>query len=839
MKCTNCGQELMDDSVFCSNCGTKVQAEAQNNVSAPEVVEQQATEAVAQETVAQQATETVAQETVAQQATETVAQETVAQQAAETVAQEAVAQQAAETVAQEAVAQQVAEAVAQEAVAQQVAEAVAQETVVQQVASPQGGMQAGAQMTGAQPAPQQGMAQNGAPVWNGTPVVEKEKKKPSKMIFAIIGGAAVVFILAVVCAVFIFSQIFSQGGDRYAVYIKGDKIMYTDDVTKDDDAMEICEVRADSSDYWYYYAVQLTEDNKYVYFYDKVDSSGTGRLCRIERKKISSNTDKNEKNIEEISSNVMSFSVLEDSDQVIFRKENGRLVFLDGKKEIDVDSNVTSFYVDTEHNTILYSKDQDEMELCVYNIKSGESEEIDSEISYINYMCDSEFILYSKDESEYGDATLYVANGKGEVKEIAEDAFFESYDAQSKRIYYSQKEDNSVSLYSYVNDTYAESDASLTIPDAKNYMSPATEKDAMSESDYNYYVVEYPEYKYNYYNWLNYDSSIGMHYTYKYTQDEFGEYQSQLYYYDNETNQWYRFDQTAYNADYDAYYQAEDRIELREDLKEETYEWTSYNLYCYEKDGDSVLVAENVDRYSTTVDAENQIAIYERSDISEVEKVSIDEIYGTYSVRERIEESMDIEGECYYRVAAGEESELDVEGAFRGIEVSDDGKNAVISSDYTENGSILTLFEVKNDQLEKKEEIADSAQAACWVDNKFYYYKDVDDNYSGDLCYYQNGKNEKIIKNIYVGMVKLYSGDQYLCMSDYSYGGADLKVYDSKGESEKIASSVSNYTYIEKDCILYIKDSDLYAYTGKDESLKLDRNITTYFCKPAEGTDIY
>ncbi|MBO5259914.1 MAG: hypothetical protein J6B26_05985, partial [Agathobacter sp.] len=804
---------------------------------AQETVAQQATETVAQETVAQQATETVAQETVAQQAAETVAQEAVAQQVAEAVAQEAVAQQVAEAVAQETVVQQVAEAVAQEAVAQQVAEAVGQEEVAQQVA--EAVAQEAVAQQGTQAAPQPGMAQNGTPVWNGAPVVEKEKKKPSKLIFAIIGGAAVIFLLAVVCAVFIFSQIFSQGSDRYAVYIKGDKIMYTNDVTKDKEAMEICEVRADSSDYWYYYAVQLTEDNKYVYFYDKVDSSGTGRLCRIETKKISSNTDKNEKNIEEISSNVISYSVLEDSDQVIFRKENGRLVFLDGKKEIDVDSNVTSFYVDTEHNTILYSKDQDEMELCVYNIKSGESEEIDSEISYINYMSDSDFILYSKDESEDGDGTLYVANGKGEIKEIAEDAFFEAFDAETGNIYYLQKEENSVSLYSYVNDTYAEGDASLTQPETKNYLSGATEQDAMSEYDYNYYVVEHPEYKDNYYNWLSYDSNVGLYYTYKYSENDLGEYQSELFFYDSTLQQWYRYDQAAFTKDYEAYEDAADRIELRAELKEENYEWTSYNLYCYEKGGDSVLVAENIDRYSTTVDAKSQIAIYERMDISEVEKVSIDEIYGTYSVRERIEESMDNEGEWYYRVAAGEENELDVEGAFGEIDISDNCKNVVISSDYTESGSILTLFEVKNNQLEKKEEISDSAQAACWVDNKFYYYKDVDDNYNGDLCYYQNGKNEKLIKNIYVGMVKLYSGDQYLCMSDYSYGGADLKVYDSKGESEKIASSVSNYTYIEKDCILYIKDSDLYAYIGKDESLKLERNITTYFCKSAEGTDIY
>lgn len=774
MKCKNCGQELMEDALFCVNCGTKIEAEAEENVQNDSAQTEAEAESAAQTTVVEQSVEQPAEQPV-EQSVEQSMEQPVEQQLAQSV--------------------------------QQLVEQTVEQPVEQQ---------------------------------------PEQQKKSANIVLAILGVAALALVALIVLVVVKLTDVLGQGTEKYAVYVKDDKIMYTEDVTKDKEAMEICEVRHDSEDgYWYYQAAKLTDDNKYVYFYDKLSSDGIGRLCRIERDKISKKPEKNEKNMEEISSNVADYTILENSKQVVYRKENGRLVFFDDKKEKDIDSDVSAYYVDQKHKTVLYNKYKDGTEeLYVYHLESDSSEKIDSGITNTNYMYDSEFMLYTKAETEDGDGTLYVAKAKGEPEKIAKKVIVEGYDSETKTVYYLQKEEKSEPLYSYVNDVYADSDAGLAEPNAKDYLTEATETDAMSEEEYNYYVVEYPEDKDDFYNWLGYDYELEMYYNYKYTENELGEIQDEIYYYDDTLKKWYRFDRSTYDKDWEVYEGAKDRIELREDLKEENYESTSYKLCRYEAGKEATVLAEDVDLTSLCVNADNQVVFYEKNDPSQVEKVSIDAIYSVYDVWEILEGSEDNEdknGTYFYRIGSEEEQELKFDGSIGNVAVSDNGKKLVIASDYTENGSVLTVFEKKNGLFEKVEELADNAQAGCWLDEKYYYYKDIDsgDNV-GDLCCYRNGKNEKVIKNIYVGGVRIFSDENCLCLSDYNYeDGGDLKLYDSKGEGIKIGSSITSSSYIEEDCILYIKDSDLYVYTGKEESRKIDRNVLNYVCKEEYGTAIY
>ena len=605
MKCKNCGQELMEDALFCVNCGTKIEAETEENVQNDSAQTEAEAESAVQTTVVEQSVEQPAVQPVEQP---------VQQQLAQSV--------------------------------QQLVEQQAEQSVEQPV----------------------------------------QQKKSANIVFAILGVAALALVALIILVAVKLTDALGQGNEKYAVYVKDDKIMYTEDVTKDKEAMEICEVRYDSgkSD-WYYQVVQLTDDNQYVYFYDKLSSGGVGRLCRIERNKISKKVEKNEKSMEEISSNVVDYTVLENAKQVIFQKESGRLVFLDDKKEKDIDGDVSSFYVDLKHETVLYNKYKDGVEeLYVYDLKSDNSEKIDSNISNAYSMYDSEFMLYMKEETEDGDGTLYIADAKGEPEKIAKNVIVEGYDSETKTVYYLQKEEKSEPLYSYVNDIYADSDAGLKEPEVKDYLTEATETDAMSEEDFNYYVIEYPEEKEDFYDWLSYDYDLEMYYNYKYTKNELGETQNELYYYDDTLKKWYRFDRSTYDKDWEVYEGAEDRIELREDLKEENYESTSYKLCRYEAGKEATVLAEDIDLTSLCVNAECQVVFYEKNDPSQVEKISIDAIYSVYDVWEMLEDAADNDdknGAYYYRIGSEEEQELKFDGNIGNVAVSDNGKKLVFASD--------------------------------------------------------------------------------------------------------------------------------------------------------------
>ena len=652
----------------------------------------------------------------------------------------------------------------------------------------------------------------------------------------VIGIVAIVLVIAIILLVSKLIGGSSNANDKQLVYIKGSSIYYTDNMDKDKDPIRIC--RVDGDGYWN--ELQLTTDGKYLYYYSETDGMGSGTLCRAELAKLSDNEDRNEKYIVEISSKVEGYTILEDSNVVVFRKENGKLLIFDGKDEIDIAKNTESYSVSLDQKLIFYTKYNDstgETAYYYYNIAEDEEEKLtDAMYGYARWDVASDFIVYQSDEADEG-TDLYVANASGENEKIDSEVYDVcDRDSESKSLYYLVERTENKNVYDYVSDPYAKEDADLVKPDIKDYLSEVTEQQAMSEYDYEYYCIDWPEDKRYFYEWLDYDSELELYYYEKYQEDDYGNSDWIDCYYSEVLNQWYMLDEEGYWDAYDKYAAAEDRIELREALQNEKIEITMYDLYFWKDGKEPVLIAEGVMRDSVWANAKNQLTIYEKE--SEVSiNVSIDEIYSASDVSWQIEEAMwssDTDRERVYYCTVGEkETSLDVEAEISGMDISPNGKSVVLEM-YEAGERTLNQYSLTGKALEFETEIAEDALGGSWVDDVYYYYKDVDSQYYGSLYQYSNGKSEKIMSNVYTA-VTLYDDGNYVAIKDQSYDESDIRVYRRNGDEIKL-NSISNFMYISEDRIVYIKNDSLYVYRGKDEDRRIERNVEQFQCMGENGT---
>lgn len=215
----------------------------------------------------------------------------------------------------------------------------------------------------------------------------------------------------------------------------------------------------------------------------------------------------------------------------------------------------------------------------------------------------------------------------------------------------------------------------------------------------------------------------------------------------------------------------------------------------------------------------------------------------TYQIGNLYSEASEKASSYYY--ISGEEKELDSDQQITTMRVSEDGKTVIFGmSDSSSEDSdsyqySYVAYTIDGGELKDAKDVADNVSGGTWVEDTFYYYSDVIDE-AGDLCTYKDGKSEKILKNIYPSEVRIYKDGHYAAYKDYEYSeGGSLTVFDKSGEDKKVSSDVTGYTYINADRIVYMKDVDLYVYTGKDEDRRISRNVDNYECKSASYESIY
>ena len=635
------------------------------------------------------------------------------------------------------------------------------------------------------------------------PEMETDKKKKTRT--RLIGVAAVAVVVAAVgFGGFKVWNAMNPQLDKQMIYAKDGRLYFTPNVSKEKDPVEIYNAHDNETSF----EIKYTKNQKYAFFL--TDSEDEQRLYRVNTQKLTSNESKNDKYIEEIDSGVTEFSVL-GSDRILYRRysNSGReLNFYDGKDTKEIDSDVEDQY--HSGNVVYYLRCEGHdynYELYYYNLKTGKHGDIDECIEVADY--NENEILYSVSDGDTCD--IYKAKPGSEGTKIVSDVASDwTGNLDAGVISYKREITESKSYYDFVNDPYAAEDANATEPQMDDYLTEVDPEDVLDSYAYNNYLDDR---SYFYSNDTSMDS-ITINDTSYYSC-----YSNSNVYYNYDNDDFYLYDEDAYSEAYDDYYAAGNRDDLRDALKDLTFDSTSYDLYLYTSKGGEKKIAESI--LPIDSDPVNQIFLYRKAqDLGDEKVCSIDDLYDASDVENYIYNS-DNDSSVYVNINGKEQ---DMKMTSVSMNCSEDGKTVMVVDQSDEDSNELIAYKKKGDSLEKIGTVEKDYTTGSWYGNDYYYF---DDNH--DFYIYSNGKSKKIAKDVKVAELE-DDGNFMVFDVDSSYESSDLKVLKGDEQIGKIRD-VGYYgaTYVDKNCIVYItNDGDLNVYDGED-SRKIDRDVYRYW----------
>ena len=635
------------------------------------------------------------------------------------------------------------------------------------------------------------------------PEMETDKKKKTRT--RLIGVAAVAVVVAAVgFGGFKVWNAMNPQLDKQMIYAKDGRLYFTPNVSKEKDPVEIYNAHDNETSY----EIKYTKNQKYAFFL--TDSEDEQRLYRVNTQKLTSNESKNDKYIEEIDSGVTDFSVL-GSDRILYYRDSnsGReLNFYDGKDTKEIDSKVKAQC--HSGNVVYYLRDEgddDNYELYYYNLKTGKHGDMDECNKIAD--CNENEILYSVSDGDTCD--IYKAKPGSEGTKIVSDVASDwTGNLDAGVISYKREIKESKSYYDFVNDPYAAEDANATEPQMDDYLTEVDPEDVLDSYAYNDYLDDR---SYFYSNDTSMDS-ITINDTSYYSC-----YSNSNVYYNYDNDDFYLCDEDAYSEAYDDYYAAGNRDDLRDALKDLTFDSTSYDLYLYTSKGGEKKIAESI--LPIDSDPVNQIFLYRKAqDLGDEKVCSIDDLYDASDVENYIYNS-DNDSSVYVNINGKEQ---DMKMTSVSMNCSEDGKTVMVVDQSGENSNELIAYKKKGGSLEKIGTVEKDYTTGSWYGNDYYYFDDNHDFYT-----YSNGKSKKIAKDVKVAELE-DDGNFMVFDVDSSYESSDLKVLKGDEQIGKIRD-VDNYrvTYVDKNCIVYItNDGDLNVYDGED-SRKIDRDVSSYW----------
>lgn len=701
---------------------------------------------------------------------------------------------------------------------------------------------------------------NVPPVTPVQPEFVPPKKKPDmKKIIAAVAAVAVLLILVIGVR-----ALLSGGGskDNAYVYLENGRYELLTNIKKG----ESIEIASSKSENVMDSLLAFSPDGKYIYYYTKYDEySETGSLCRAEYGKLKNNSSKNDKYIEVIATNVqLGFQFLSDN-SVLYENGDYTLYHYDGKETTQIAKNVNNYYADDKGRVAYVTGDYSEG-YTLYGVSLGDIDNKVKLASNFSYLCNAEDldnILYIKEEDDYSD-TLYSVGFEKDSEKLGENVFVLT--SGGERTYFAAYNGTELNLYDFVVDDYAAEDAGITEPDMEDFVVPSYSYDMvtgrnLSESSYDelytsctrslYWYGESTWWSYSmedaqYQNWGSNTDAIWSA-TEKFLEkfadsaDENGyilvtdEVKSALKAINQaaggEDWEWLwlcftrrqsgnTYDYDAYDEAYYNYYNAKDRIEMREVLQDRENAFHASTLYCFEN-GKLTAVDENVLNYNTYSGG----IVFNKPELV-TKTVRLEDVSSIYDVMELF--YIDYEAENYILPLSGTTvGQMSAGAADTLYEAGENGYFNLYFTDkavyMSEESGALSEAPVSGGVVGDFSIITDDAEILNVDDSTLYYasgvYVNNDCSYC-DLYSYTNGKSTRLARDIMLDTISLYEDGVLMVYTGYrNYYGYELTMIASDGTAKIIGDNVTQYVRVDKSTLLYISDGDLYSYNGKEKKM--------------------
>ncbi|MCM1083494.1 MAG: zinc ribbon domain-containing protein [Clostridium sp.] len=640
-----------------------------------------------------------------------------------------------------------------------------------------------------------------------------KKKFPKKaVIFGGIGVAAVAAII-VVAALFL-GKANKKTESNYALYLKDSEIFFSG-LKKDNEPQQLTSKLIDLDDaYSDYFDIDneffadegedigsytyISEDDKYIFFPDKIDVYGGFNIYYKE-------TTAPESEAVKIDSDILSYTVNNSATIVTYLKgDEGNLYqYKIGEAAKDkLASNVKNYTVSSDGQKIVYINSENSIYL---KRADQDKEKLASDISSLEYVNkDFTIVYYIKDGS------LYKQTSGDEKVKLASDVYdvLKIYD--SGEIYYLTKSSETNALMNYVTDDMADADASFTEPvDPGNFVTPPMpyRKDYATDEEYD---AAYAAYE------AEYNAALEQ-------------YSSAL---------------TEYEAAQETYAAKAARDELREALKAETLKYDNYSLCYYNGKEETVITDAYVYGSGSsdyTVAADAPVIVYKAYSKSEPKTVKLselDDIYDIYDVKAMVEKALYSSSELYVAVKSTatvieQEKEADnfiINAPGTDIYYLDDIHYASSSRYSTSGNGTLYHISIANG-VAKKPELYDSdvtTDSYNFIsDSQVAYFKD-----------YKNGKGDFYINKNEIDYdvndynIRFYANHNkmFYITDSNSKGYGTLKVYQNN-ESITVADDIYDCSIKPDGRVLYLYDYSLKYHTGElhewnnGETRKIDDDV--------------
>jgi len=567
----------------------------------------------------------------------------------------------------------------------------------------------------------------------------------------LIPGVAVIAVVVVVAI--LLSLLFTGGGGHnYVLYLKDEEIVYTSasdiepftvtsklfsDIDVDDDVDDVAESLG--------YYTKLTEDGKLIFYLDKLDDDG-GTLYYRE-------VNDPEAEPVRLDSGVRGYAISPSGDKIFYIKpDTDSLYFHNLEEKTKIASDVNDLQISDDFESLVYltevdSEDDTYLEdvylVKIANIGDDDAKEkIDSDVSNLRYVSeDFSTFYYEKEECIY----------KKQVGKDREKLVSDVYSAtvyESGEMYFTRKDESESDSDDYDSDydSYDDSESS--------YGTPLIDfvEDDLAAADAKIVRPADPDYS----NCQTYEQMEAVY--------------------------------AKYEQALQAFYEKEERDELRSSLKSQKIYQSFSSLYYFDGKNEKLLTDSMLESEDTCYDT--PVKIFTTCDMKALPKIKLSEVSDTDDVRSKVEDS--IEDNSKFSVAVKSTVtalDLTTEKA-SSFEICDEGKTIYYR---------LSTVEEKEETTETDDEYDEYEDYDDYEDSKPETY----DLYTMKISSDKPGKAELYDTDVYDGY-EIAPG-KYVYCKNYKKGAADVYINKKVADYEV---KTSRYWIVDEEAntIVYFTD---------------------------------